>query len=203
MVNDENTHRTRTERRDAAKNRQLILNTAHRLFEQFGVEQVSMNQIATEAQIGPGTLYRRYRNKGELCLDLVKDSVDLFFEDIEAYLEENETVPAKQKLKEIISFFIRFREKKAQLLTGVEETKSTNPLKSRSQSPLYVELHQILVQLFDEMTAKEQTTHSHSVFKADMVLTALSSDSYFFQKDVRGYSPDEILELLCSTFISN
>lgn len=203
MVNDENTPRTRIERRDAAKNRQLILDTAHRLFEQYGVEQVSMNQIATEAQIGPGTLYRRYRNKGELCLDLIKDSVDLFFEDIEAYLEENKAVPANQKLKEIISFFIRFREKKAQLLTGVEETKSTNPLKSRTQSPLYIELHQILVQLFDEMTAKEQSAHSNSVFKADMVLMALSSDAYFLQKDVRGYSPKEILELLSSTFIFN
>ncbi|MEY2196183.1 TetR/AcrR family transcriptional regulator [Neobacillus sp. BF23-41] len=202
MVNDENTTHTRTERRDAARNRQLILNTAQRLFEQYGVEQVSMNQIASEAQIGPGTLYRRYRNKGELCLDLIKDSIDLFFEEIEEYLKENHTVPPQQRLKQILSFFIRFREKKAQLLTGVEETKSTNPLKSRAQSPLYVELHQIFVELFDEMAANEQI-HSYSVFNADMVLMALSSDSYFFQKDVRGYSPEEILELLCSTFISN
>ncbi|PLS08366.1 TetR/AcrR family transcriptional regulator [Neobacillus cucumis] len=202
MINDENTSRTRTERRDAAKNRQLILDTAHRLFEKFGVEHVSMNQIATEAQIGPGTLYRRYRNKGELCLDLIKDSVDLFFEDIEVYLKENGQVPPNQRLKEVLSFFIRFREKKAQLLTGVEEAKSTNPLKTRSQSPLYAELHQIMVDLFNEMEANEQT-YSHSAFKADMVLMALSSDSYFFQRDVRGYSPEEILELLCSTFIFN
>ncbi|MDN3015634.1 TetR/AcrR family transcriptional regulator [Paenibacillus sp. BSR1-1] len=200
MINDENTPRIRTERRDAAKNRQLILDTAHRLFEQFGVEQVSMNQIATEAQIGPGTLYRRYRNKGELCQDLIKDSVDLFFEDIEEYLKENGQVPPHQKLKEILSFFIRFREKKAQLLTGVEEAKSTNPLKPRTKSPLYAELHQILVELFDEMEANENT-YSQSAFKADMVLMALSSDSYFFQKDVRGYSPEEILELLFITFI--
>jgi len=200
MVNDENTPRTRPERRDAARNRQRILDTAHKLFEQYGVEQVSMNQIATEAQIGPGTLYRRYRNKGELCLDLIKDSIDLFFDDIEAYLQESETVPAEQKLKEVISSFIRFREKKAQLLTGVEETKS---IKSRAQSPLYVELHQIFVQLFDEMTGREQKPYLHSAFKADMMLMALSSDSYFFQKNVRGHSPQEILNLLCSTFISD
>jgi len=200
MVNEENTPRTRPERRDAARNRQRILDTAHKLFEQYGVEQVSMNQIATEAQIGPGTLYRRYRNKGELCLDLIKDSIDLFFDDIEAYLQESETVPAEQKLKEVISSFICFREKKAQLLTGVEETKS---IKSRAQSPLYVELHQILVQLFDEMTGREQKPYLHSAFKADMMLMALSSDSYFFQKNVRGYSPEEILNLLCSTFISD
>lgn len=204
MINDENTSQIRTERRDAAKNRQLILNTAQQLFEQHGVEQVSMNQIATEARIGPGTLYRRYRNKSELCLDLIKDSIDLFFEDIEAYLKENETVPPDQRLKRILSFFIRFREKKAQLLTGVEETKSTNPLRSRARarSPLYEDLHQVLVKLFDEIAANDEI-HPHSVFKADLVLMALSSDSYFFQKDVRGYSFEEILELLCSTLISN
>ena len=203
MVNEENTPSARTERRDATKNRQLILNTAQRLFEQYGVEQVSMNQIATEAQIGPGTLYRRYRNKGELCLDLIRDSIDLFFEDVEAYLKENAAIiPANQRLKEVLSFFIRFRERKAQLLTGVEDTKSTNPHKSRAKSPLYIEIHQTLVDLFDEISAKKQA-HSHNVFKADMVLMALSSDSYFFQKDVRGYSSEEILELLYTTFISN
>src|SRR4051812_19457828 len=110
----------RSERRDAAANRQRILDAAIRLFELQGVEQVSMNQIASEAQLGPGTLYRRYRNKSELCLDLIKDHVDLLFEDMEAYLEKCEAEPPCQRLKEIIRIFIRFREKKAQLLTGVE-----------------------------------------------------------------------------------
>lgn len=54
MSNDEKIFHTRTERRDAAENRQRILDAAFKLFEQNGVEQVSMNQIATEAQIGPG-----------------------------------------------------------------------------------------------------------------------------------------------------
>ena len=64
-MNDGNATHTRSERRDAAENRQRILNAALKLFEQNGVEQVSMNQIAIEAQIGPGTLYRRYRDKSE------------------------------------------------------------------------------------------------------------------------------------------
>jgi AcrR family transcriptional regulator len=201
MVNDENTTHTRTERRDAAENRQRILNTALRLFEQNGVEQVSMNQIATEAQIGPGTLYRRYRNKGELCLDLIKDNIDILFEDIEAFLKQNRTEPPAQRLKGILCLFIRFREKKAQLLKGVEDSSSTNRTRPRTQNPLYNELHQLLVGLFNEITATEQT-QPNSVFRADMVLMALSSDSYLFQRDVRGYSPEMILEQLCSTFIS-
>lgn len=202
-MNDTEATHTRSERRDAAENRQRILNAALRLFEQYGVEQVSMNQIATEAQIGPGTLYRRYRNKGELCLDLIKDNISQLFEDIEAYLKKNRTEPPSQRLKGILSLFIRFREKKAQLLKGVEDSASTNRLRTRSplyNNPLYNKLHQLIVELFDEMTATEQT-QPNSVFRADMLLTALSSDSYLFQREVRGYSPEMILEQLCSTFI--
>lgn len=189
---------TRTERRDAAENRQRILDTAIRLFEQFGVEQVSMNQIATEAQIGSGTLYRRYRNKGELCLDLIKDSVVLVFEDIETYLKENITEPPANRIRGILSLFIRFRESKAQLLKGVEDSESTNRSKNITQSPLYKELHQILVDLFDEMI---EDGNRNNTFKADILLAALRSDTYLYQREVRKYSPEEILEELCKIFI--
>jgi hypothetical protein len=41
------------------------------------------------------------------------------------------------------------------------------------------------------MAATEQI-QLNSVFRADMLQTALSSDSYLFQRDVRGYSPEMI-----------
>jgi len=199
-VKGSETTQIRSERRDAAENRQRILKAALKLFEQYDVEQVSMNQIANEAQVGPGTLYRRYRNKGELCLDLIKDNVDLLFKDIETYLVQNHSDLPSQRLKGILSLFIRFREKKAQLLTGVEGVSSTTPRRPLIQSPVFNELHQLLVKLFDEMNATEKTPFN-SVFRADMLLMALSRDSYSFQRDERGYSPEMILEQLCALFI--
>lgn len=199
-MDEKNTDHTRHERRDAAENRQRILNTALRLFEQKGVEQVSMNQIALEAQIGPGTLYRRYRNKSELCLDLIKDNIVLLFDDIGEYLEANRKNPANQRFRGIIHRFICFREKKAHLLTGVEESTSPNSHKPGMRSPLYDEMHQLFVTLFNEMSAREQT-HPNSVFRADMLLMALSNDSYWFQRNVRGYTPEMFLEQLCLTFM--
>ncbi|MFD0828511.1 TetR/AcrR family transcriptional regulator [Neobacillus sp. M.A.Huq-85] len=190
----------RIERRDAAENRQRILDTASGLFEQFGVEQVSMNQIASEAQIGPGTLYRRYRNKGEICLDLIKDNVVLCFEDMEGYLKENQKEPPSKRLRGILSIFIRFRESKAQLLKGVEVFESAKQSKSGTPGPLYHELHQYFVGLFDEM-APTSEGKPNNVFRADMLLAAIKSDSYLFQREVRGYSPEEILELLWDTFL--
>ncbi len=199
-MNNSEAPQIRTERRDAAENRQRILNAAIKLFEQNGVERVSMNQIAIEAQVGSGTLYRRYRNKGELCLDLIKENVDQLFDDIENYLEHYYSNPPSQRLKGVISLFIHFREIKSQLLTGVEDLSSTHSLRSGMQSPLFNELHQHLVELFDEMNTTEQTNFN-SVFRADMLLMALRRDSYSFQRDVRGYSPEIILEQLCALFI--
>ncbi|RKP51491.1 TetR/AcrR family transcriptional regulator [Cohnella endophytica] len=203
-MNDTEETPGRSERRDAAENRQRILEAALRLFEQQGVEQVSMNQIAIEAQIGPGTLYRRYRNKGELCLDLMKENIVLLFENIETHLKQHRADPPSQRLKGLLALFIRFREKKSQLLTGVEESASTNRFKSRTQSPLYLELHELLVELFDEMKVDGQSSPNQpdSVFKADMLLMALSSESYLFQRDERGYSPEKFLEQIWLTFHS-
>ncbi|QAY67580.1 TetR/AcrR family transcriptional regulator [Paenibacillus protaetiae] len=200
-MNDIQLTNTRTERRDAAANRQRILNAALKLFDQHGVEQVSMNQIATEAKIGPGTLYRRYKNKSELCLDLIKDHLDLLFDDLEAYLADNESLPPSERLRGLIALFLRFREKKAQLLAGVEEAGSSRP-KNRGRGPVYEELHQLIVQLFDEMAlaAPPAEPRANSVFRADMLLSALSSDSYLFQRDGRGYTPEQIWEQLCLTF---
>ncbi len=49
-------------RADAARNRELILATARTLFAEHG-PGVSLNDIAHEAGVGVGTVYRRFRDK--------------------------------------------------------------------------------------------------------------------------------------------
>lgn len=181
----------RTERRDAAVNRQRILDTAQKLFEQNGVEQVSMNQIAIEAQIGAGTLYRRYRNKSELCLDLIKDKIAQQFEDIDKYMKEHYADPPCQRLKEILRLFICFIDKDLQWLTEVNDG-------AVDQNRVYNEMHEIVVKIFSEMTESEQS-EPNNVFRTDMLLFALLR-GYSFQKNLRGYSPESFLEQICLTF---
>ena len=190
----------RTERRDAAENRKRILAAAQKLFEQYGVKEVSMNQIAIEAQIGPGTLYRRYKNKSELCLDLKKDNFVKFFEDIDKYLIQQHTDAPGQRLKEVLRLFISFGDKNHQLLTEIDGRSINNRSNSITQTPLYNKMHEIVVKLLSQMTGSEQNEQSN-VFRADMLVYALlKGDSYIFQKDVRGYSPESFLEQLCLTF---
>jgi AcrR family transcriptional regulator len=60
-------------RRDAAANRERILDTARRLFADQGLE-TSMDEIARSAGVGPATLYRRFPTK-EALLDAVLGDV--------------------------------------------------------------------------------------------------------------------------------
>src|SRR5436309_15903750 len=76
----------RHERRDAAEHRQRILEVARRLFAEHGVEAVSMHQIARDAKIGQGTLYRRYAHKDELCMDLLQERQERFVDEITVLL---------------------------------------------------------------------------------------------------------------------
>ncbi len=62
----------RRERSDAARNRERILCAAKRLFDERGVTCVSMDEIATEAAVGKGTLYRRFGDRAGLALALLE-----------------------------------------------------------------------------------------------------------------------------------
>lgn len=61
------------ERADAARNRARILAAAERLFAEDGVAAVSMDQVAAEAGVGKGTLFRRFGDKAGLAVALLDD----------------------------------------------------------------------------------------------------------------------------------
>lgn len=61
----------RRERADAARNRARILASAEVLFAEYGVNAVSMDQLAAEAGVGKGTLFRRFGDKAGLAVALL------------------------------------------------------------------------------------------------------------------------------------
>lgn len=65
-------------RRDAERNRQLILDTAKTVFAQRGLE-ASLDEVAHEAGLGVGTVYRRFPNRDAL--------IDALFDDMLASIE--------------------------------------------------------------------------------------------------------------------
>jgi AcrR family transcriptional regulator len=63
----------RPERRDAARNRELLLDAAHRLVGQCGVDGVTMDAVAGTAGVGKGTVFRRFGSRAGLMAALLDD----------------------------------------------------------------------------------------------------------------------------------
>jgi AcrR family transcriptional regulator len=64
----------RPERRDAARNRELLLETAHRLVDRHGVDAVTMEAVARAAGVGKGTVFRRFGSRAGLMTALLDHS---------------------------------------------------------------------------------------------------------------------------------
>ena len=61
------------ERADAARNRERVLAAAQRLFREKDPRAVTMDDLARAAGIGRATLYRRYRDTGEVAVALLDE----------------------------------------------------------------------------------------------------------------------------------
>ena len=70
-MSEELAARPRKERSDAIRNRAKILEVTARLFAERGVDGVSMDQIASAAGVGKGTLFRRFGDKAGLGVALL------------------------------------------------------------------------------------------------------------------------------------
>jgi AcrR family transcriptional regulator len=108
----------RPERSDAAENRRRILKVAEHLFNERGVDAVNMQEIAKAAGVGQGTLYRRFANKGQLCLGMLDTQMVDFQNDVLAKLRAM-TVAGDRRQAQIEWFLdalVHFNQRHAPLL---------------------------------------------------------------------------------------
>jgi len=129
----------RQERSDAAANRALILETAGKLFASKGAAEVGMADIAEAAGVGKGTLYRRFANKGELCLALMDSQMREFQDNILARLRQM-TINGAPRLAQLTSFLealVYFSDAHLPMLCEVQRSGSVKDvLESSRDRPL-------------------------------------------------------------------
>jgi AcrR family transcriptional regulator len=202
----------RHERRDAAEHRQRILGVARHLFAQQGVEAVSMHQIALAAEIGQGTLYRRYANKGELCLDLLREQYERFGEEIATLLAQASTAPALDRLESVLAKMVLFLEEQGTMggLVVVAGTERRDEPCNESdlsrhiafqQTPWYRWLHELLAGLLTEAVERSELAALDIPYTADVMLAALHPAVYRFQRQERGFSSERIVQGLRHIYI--
>ena len=62
------------ERRDAARNRELLLRAARELIEECGADGLTMDTLAQRAGVGKGTVFRRFGSRAGLMMTLLSDA---------------------------------------------------------------------------------------------------------------------------------
>jgi AcrR family transcriptional regulator len=91
--------------RRKARNLNRILETAARLIVEQGIENVSLREIAREADYSPAALYKYFDGKAALYLQLLTAENKKLLEQLAALPEE---LPADQRLVESCLIYIRY-----------------------------------------------------------------------------------------------
>lgn len=183
----------RHERADAAANRARIVEVAEQLFAERGVAAVNMADIAAEAGVGKGTLYRRFANKGELCLALMDTQMRQFQDTMLDRMREmsaNE-VSALSQLESFLDALVYFTERHLPLLCEVQQQ---SEMLDRSELVRphfwqYMTVHGLLQTAVEK---GELPQNIDTAYLAEALLAPLTVSVFRFQLDTLGFSLERV-----------
>lgn len=137
-----------SERADAARNRQAVLDAAGRLFDAEDPGSVSMDDVARAAGVGKGTLFRRFGDR----TTLLRAVYDARLAHLRSAIDDGPPplgpgAPARERIPALLDALVGFKLDNRRLATALEQD-STSVL---YESPSYVETHQLLSQLLTEV----------------------------------------------------
>jgi AcrR family transcriptional regulator len=125
----------RPQRRDAARNRQLLIASAREVFARRGIE-ASLDDVARHAGVGVGTAYRHFANKYELLTAIMTQSIEEFITAIESTLDIDDPWAA------LVAFFeagltVQTRDRGLrEVLFGVHDAQTMTQVQDRLMGPI-------------------------------------------------------------------
>lgn len=183
------------ERRDAAERRLRVLDAARALFDERGVDAVSMHEVGREAGVGQGTLYRRYEHKGALCWALLHESATRFSDEVRGRLEKDRG-PALAQLEYFLSCLVRFNEENAPLLGAIRDAAGSGRRPEVYRNPFYRWLKETVSVLLERAVREDEIPPLDVEYAADAILAPLNIDLYLFQRRELGMESERMTRSL-------
>jgi AcrR family transcriptional regulator len=168
------------ERADAARNREKVLCAAAKLFAEHGVESVSMDDVAAEAGVGKGTLFRRFGDRAGLARAVLSES-ERAFQDA-ALRGPPPLGPGAAPTDRLIAFGAG-RMEILEVSHGLLMAAESGAPCARFRSDVYA-AHRAHVYLL----VREADPSADAEYVADLLLSALSADFFVNQRHLRGLS---------------
>jgi AcrR family transcriptional regulator len=179
------------ERADARRNRERILCAAARLIEERGIEHISMDDVAAEAGVGKGTLYRRFGERGELLRALIEEPERAFQESL--IRGEPPLGPGADAVDRLHAFgtgLLDLLERHSRFIRAAEGLggikRFTHPVYQGYRSHVGVLLRQI------------RGDDPRTEYLVDCLMAPLGAEPFLYQREVRGMSLDEMKAGWCT-----
>ncbi|MBF6424097.1 TetR/AcrR family transcriptional regulator [Nocardia cyriacigeorgica] len=173
-----------TERADAARNRQLLLDAAQQLVREHGVDGLTMDAVAKRAGVGKGTVFRRFGNRTGLMLALLDHSERKFQE---AFMFGPPPLgPGASAVERLVEFG------RARLLDIEVEGELHRAAEMGPPGERYRGLPYNLLKTHVAMLLREAATPGDIPLLADSLLAALSAALVLHQIRAQGYTRGQI-----------
>jgi AcrR family transcriptional regulator len=160
--------------RERERRRQQIIVAAKRVFSEKGYSKSTMEDIAREAELSPGTLYLYFKNKDELYASLslrILQYLNIRLEDV----KKEKDIEPRQKIAAIKEALFDVYQFDPMILINMFHLQSSETLKNLS-SPLLENITElsrnsltILAEIFEDDTGQDILVSHHPTAIADIV----------------------------------
>ncbi len=173
-----------TERADAARNRQLLLDAAQQLVREQGVDGLTMDALAKRAGVGKGTVFRRFGSRSGLLMALLDHSER---KAQQAFMFGPPPLgPGAAPVDRLVAFG------RARLLDIDVEGELYRAAEVGEAGDRYSGAPYMLLKAHVSMLLREAKVPGEPALVADSLLSTLSAALVMHQMRAQGYSRDQI-----------
>ena len=174
------------ERADARRNRERILCATARLIERVGIDCMSMDDVAAEAGVGKGTLYRRFGDRSSLLRALISEPEQAFQDElIRGAAPLGPGAPPSVRLHAFGDRLLSFLDSHAIYIQAGELLGGGK----RYSHPVYA-FYRTHVSLLVRQACGDDAPNQD--YLVDALLGPLAAEPFLYQRDLRGMSLEQI-----------
>ncbi|MCF8093026.1 MAG: TetR/AcrR family transcriptional regulator [Desulfotignum sp.] len=160
-------------KREKQRRRRDIINAARKVFSAKGFNSATMEEIASEAELSPGTLYLYFKNKEELHTSL---SIDILkYLSIQIHKVVNLDISVNEKIERFRDVFIDLYDYDSNILINLFHLQSGETLHNLSDEVMLklkensAQAHGAIIQVIKEGIEKGIFIDEHPVALADVL----------------------------------
>jgi AcrR family transcriptional regulator len=174
------------ERADARRNRERILCAVARLVDERGIDGISMDDVAAEAGVGKGTLYRRFGDRWSLLRALIEEP-ERDFQDavIRGEPPLGPGAPPEERLLAFGAGLLALLDRHARFILAGDKA-----MVGRYRHPVYsfyrLHIGLLLRQILGEGTRTE--------YLVDALLAPLAPEPFLYQREILGMSLEDMTD---------